>query len=126
MSDYKNTRTAMGHLGFTAASTVVGTALASDTARNSRAVRNRRFVGAVIYNDHQSTQPLTTALTVTNGTISKILDRTVIQAGDSAVWSEEEYAVDLDSDQYVTVTVAETLQSGDNMYVFLRTRDSFR
>lgn len=126
MNDYKATRTISGHIGYTAASTSVSTALSADTDRNTRAVRNRRFVGAVMYNDHQSTQALTPTITVTNGTISRKLDRTTIQTGDSAVWNEEDFAIDLDSDQYISISVAETLQNGDNLYVFLRFKDSFK
>jgi hypothetical protein len=126
MNDYKATRTISGHIGYTAASTSISTALSADTDRNTRAVRNRRFVGAVMYNDHQSTQPLTPTITVTNGTVSRKLDRTTIQTGDSAVWNEEDYAIDLDSDQYISISVAETLVNGDNLYVFLRFKDSFK
>ena len=126
MNDYKRTRTISGTIGYTAASTSISTALSADTGRNTRAVRNRRFIGAVMYNDHQSTQPLTPTITVTNGTISRKLDRTAIQIGDSAVWNEEDFAIDLDSDQFISISVAETLQNGDNLYVFLRFKDSFK
>jgi len=126
MNDYKRTRTISGTIGYLAASTSISTALSADTGRNTRAVRNRRFIGAVMYNDHLSTQPLTPTITVTNGTISRKLDRTTIQTGDSAVWNEEDFAIDLDSDQFISISVAETLQNGDNLYVFLRFKDSFK
>ena len=103
----------------------VSTALSGDSARNTRGVILRRFVGGVMYNKANSTQALTPLLEVTNGTTTFQLDRTTIQIGDSATWMEAEYAVDLDTDQYIKVTVAESLASSDDLFIFLRFKDMF-
>ena len=128
MSDYKKTRTYTARLGWAYQAQAAGTPINSDTATNSRAVRNRQFIGAVVYNHHNSTQPFTVSLTLTNGTVSRTLDRTVIQTGDSAVWTEEEYGFDMDSDQYVLITVAESASysNPDKLDVATRVRDSFK
>ena len=80
-TDYKHYRTIKSKISGTGVSNQVSTALSSDTNRNNRSSRGRRFCGAVIYNDATSTQALTPLLEVTNGTTSFQLDRTVIQIG---------------------------------------------
>ena len=93
---------------------------ASKTAK--RGVRKRQFAGAIMFNAATS-QALSPTISITNGTLTYKMDNTTIQPGDSAVWSEEEYGVELDSDQYVSVAVDESLASGDVLYVFFRFRD---
>ena len=72
---------------------------ASKTAK--RGVRKRQFAGAIMFNAATS-QALSPTISITNGTLTYKMDNTTIQKGDSAVWSEEEYGVELDSDQYVS------------------------
>jgi plastocyanin len=102
--------------------TSTSSALSSATKTEKRGVRKRTFAGAIMFNAATS-QALSPTISITNGTITYKLDNTTIQPGDSAVWSEEEYGVELDSDQYVSVAVDESLASGDVLYVFFRFRD---
>ena len=76
-----------------------------------------------MFNAATSSQALSPTISITDGTNTYKMDNTTIQKGDSAVWSEEEYGVELDSDQYVSVAVDESLASGDVLYVFFRFRD---
>lgn len=110
----------ISHLGV---STSVSTALADESKTKKRAVKRRRFAGAIIYNDINSSQPLTPTISIAGHVITYKLDRTTIQKGDSAVWTDEDFGIELESDQYVSVAVAESLGSGDNLYIFLRFRD---
>ena len=102
--------------------TSTSSALSSATKTEKRGVRKRQFAGAIMFNAATS-QALSPTISITNGTLTYKMDNTTIQPGDSAVWSEEEYGVELDSDQYVSVAVDESLASGDVLYVFFRFRD---
>ena len=110
----------ISHLGV---STSVSTALANESKTKKRAVKRRRFAGAIIYNDINSSQPLTPTISIAGQTVTYKLYRTTILKGDSAVGTDEDFGIELESDQYVSVAVAESLGSGDNLYIFLRFRD---
>ncbi len=125
LTNYEKTTTVKAKISGTGLTNQVSTALISDTDSNKRGVRRRRFVGAVMYNKSNSTQALTPLIEVTNGTTSFQLDRATIQIGDSAVWMEEDYAVDLDKDQHIKVTVAESIATADNLFIFLRFKDIY-
>ena len=84
------------------------------------------FSGAVIYSKSTSTQPLTVTIKVTNGTVSYELDSVTILQGDSAAWTEEEYGVVLDTDQYIQIEVTETIANGDVLNIFIRSKDIYQ
>jgi len=115
-------QTVYAHLSGTAESRVVSTKLDDEGKTTKRGVHRRMFSGCVVYNDHASNDARTVSINITDGTTSYRLDRTTIQKGDSAVWSEEEYGVELGSDQYVDV-LCESIHVLDDLYVFIRLRD---
>jgi len=102
--------------------TSISSALSGASKTAKRGVRKRQFAGAIMFNAATS-QALSPTISITNGTLTYKMDNTTIQPGDSAVWSEEEYGVELDIDQYVSVAIDESLASGDVLYIFLRFRD---
>jgi len=103
--------------------TSISSALSGASKTAKRGVRKRQFAGAIMFNAATSSQALSPTISITNGTLTYKMDNTTIQPGDSAVWSEEEYGVELDIDQYVSVAIDESLASGDVLYIFLRFRD---
>jgi len=121
--NYKNPRTTITVLGHTAPASAAGTALASDKKSVQRSVQRRRFVGAVAHNKSTSSQALTVNLTATNGTATRTLDSTTIQKGDSAVWTDEEFGIDLDADWYVTMEITTSTSSPDVLYAFMKSAD---
>lgn len=122
---YKTVRTVKKIISHTGVATSTSTKLDSESTTVKRMVQKRVFAGGVIYNSSSSSQALTAIIKITNGTNNYYLDRTLIGKGDSAVWSEHEYGIELDSDEYVEISVAESLASGDNLYIFLRFRDIY-
>jgi len=102
--------------------TSISSALSGASKTAKRGVRKRQFAGAIMFNAATS-QALSPTISITNGTLTYKMDNTTIQPGDSAVWSEEEYGVELDIAKYVSVAIDESLASGDVLYIFLRFRD---
>jgi len=121
--NYKNPRTTMTVMGYTGSASAAGTALSSDRKAVQRSVQRRRFVGAVIHNLSTSSQALTVKLTATNGSANRILDSTTIQKGDTAVWTDEEFGIDLDAGWYVVAESTTSYSSGDTLYAFMKTAD---
>ena len=104
----------------------VRTTLPVTTASRTRGTSRRSFAGAIMYTHESSTINFTAKIEITNGTTAYTLDQTKIYAGNSAVWSEEEYGVELEDDQYVQVSIPSitSFSSADDvLYVFLRLRD---
>ena len=98
---------------------------------NPRTIKDKRgntltmFSGAIAYLNSNATQTFFVQLSITNGTTEYYLDRVQIQPGDSVVWTEDEYGVILDEDQYVKIlcTSSSSFSSNDNLSVFLHTKE---
>ena len=80
------------------------------------------FAGAVAHNSSNSTQPLTAIISVV-GTVTRVLDEAVVQIGESTVWNEQDFAIVLGEDEYVSVTVSETLVINDKLNVFIHAKE---
>ena len=126
-TDYKKLRTIYGLISGTGDSEFTTTALSAETGQTSRGVRRRRFAGAIISNKNESGQALTPKISITNGSVAGTyeLDLVNIPKGGTETWTEEDYAVDLDKDEYVKIDVAESLLSGDRLYIAVRINDMY-
>jgi hypothetical protein len=110
--------------------TVSGTAkstVPTTTQRKARGAGRRAFAGMVAYNDAASDRAFTVIISITDGTTSYTLDKTLVLIGESAVWMEDEYGVELGDDEYVSVTVSTAdiaaIGSNDVIHLFIRMRD---
>jgi len=110
----------------TVAGTVKST-VPTTTQRKARGAGRRAFAGMVAYNDAASARAFTVIISITDGTTSYTLDKTLVLIGESAVWMEDEYGVELDDDEYVSVTVStadiSAIGSNDVIHLFIRMRD---
>ena len=120
-----NPRTVKDVLGHNAESNKVTTARSSLSTTRKRGNTLTMFSGAIAYLNSAATQTFYVQLSITNGTTEYYLDRVQILPGDSSIWTEDEYGVILDEDQYVkiTCTSGSSFSSGDNLSVFLHTKE---
>lgn len=102
-----------------------GSTMASESASTLRGVRRRRFTGGVAYNRVSPSTTITIVVEVTDGTTSYQLDRVTILPGESHVWNEKEFGVDLANDQYISVTATKSFGVNDKVYLFLRFQDMY-
>ena len=120
-----NPRTVKDVLGHGAESNKVTTARSSLSGTRKRGNAQTMFAGCMAYLNNAATQNFNVQLSITNGTTEYFLDRVEILPGDSAIWTEDEYGVILDEDQYVKITciTGSSFASGDNLSVFLHTKE---
>ena len=93
------------------------------TKTQRRANARTMFAGGVVYSDVGSTQILTAILSVKDGTTTSIVDRATIGIGRSIVWLEQDFGIVLENDEYVEVTLEESLSSGDKVYIYLHSKE---
>jgi hypothetical protein len=93
------------------------------TKTQRRANARTMFAGGVVYSDVGSTQTLTAILSVKDGTTTSIVDRATIGIGRSIVWLEQDFGIVLENDEYVEVTLEESLSSGDKVYIYLHSKE---
>ena len=118
-----NPRTIKDVLGHNAESNKVTSARSSLSTTRKRGNTRTMFAGAIAYLNSAATQTFNVQLSITNGTTEYYLDRIQLLPGDSAIWTED--GVILDEDQYVKLicTSASSFSSGDNLSVFLHTKE---
>lgn len=116
-------RTERGIVYFAGETTAVSATRDSGSKASKRGNTKTMFSGGVVYNDKDSTQALTATLMIKGGFLTYIVDREAVQIGTSLVWNERDYGVVLDDDEYMEVSIEETLVSGDKAYVFLHLKD---
>lgn len=126
-TEYQKLQTVYGVISGVGDDEFVTTALSAEDASSVRGVRRRRFAGAVISSKSTSTQSLSPTISITKGAVANTfeLDRTTILPGETATWTEEDYAVDLDKDEYVKIEVSESLASADRLFISLRINDLY-
>tara|TARA_R100000805_G_C3572977_1_gene78584 strand:- start:415 stop:678 length:264 start_codon:yes stop_codon:yes gene_type:complete len=84
----------------------------------------RQFFGAMACVKSGAQGTYTVKLILVDGSTEYQMDEVVLNAGESAVWTYEEYGLDLSNSETVKLefTGANTT-STDRVYLFLRTRD---
>ena len=120
-----NPRTIKDVLGYGAENNKITTARSGLSTTRKRGNTQSMFAGALAYLKNTATQAFFVRLSITNGTTEYSVDRVRIEPGDSAVWTEDEYGIVLDADQYVKVlcSTADAFASNDELSVFLHTKE---
>jgi len=103
---------------------VTHTSLTSDTGLAKRGVRYRQFYQAVVHSGNATTQSFIIRLELVSGSTTYELDRVTILPGETFVWNDWDFGMDLLPTEYMrigwTVAVAAT---NDKLHLFMRTRD---
>ena len=127
ISNFKTTnpRTVKAALGYNAENNKATPARSSLSTTRKRGNTQTMFAGGMAYLSNDAAQTFNVQLSITNGTTEYYLDRVEILPGDSAIWTEDEYGVILDEDQYVKIlcTSGSSFSSNDNLSVFLHTKE---
>ena len=120
-----NPRTIKDVLGYGAENNKITTARSGLSTARKRGNTQSMFAGALAYLKNTATQAVHVQISITNGTTEYSVDRVSIAPGDSAVWTEDEYGIVLDADQYVKVLCSSPTSAApnDELSVFLHTKE---
>lgn len=103
---------------------VTHTSLTSDTGLAKRGVRYRQFYQAVVHSDASTTQSFVIKLQLVSGSTTYELDRVSILPGETYVWNDWDFGMDLMPTEYMKITwVVSSAHSNDKLNLFIRTRD---
>jgi len=122
--NYRTVKTAIAPGLSLSSSTQVTQGLADISPSKKRLVKMRQFFGAMACVKSAAQGTYTVKLILVDGSTEYQMDEVVLNAGESAVWTYEEYGLDLSNSETVKleITGANTT-STDRVYLFLRTRD---
>ncbi len=103
---------------------MLGTTLASKNNFQRRGVWFRQFYQAMCHSDKASVNTYNVQLSVISGSTEYRLDSFDLAPGESHVFNEQDYGVDLAKDEYVRFAwLSASTHSSDKLTFFLRTRD---
>mgnify|MGYP003627083301 CR=1 FL=1 len=89
-----------------------------------RSSRLRQFYQAVAHNRVTSNNSYVLSLTLTSGSSTYYLDRVTLLPGETHVWNEQDYGMDLSSKESVNLSwFIASAHSNDELHLFIRTRD---
>ena len=103
---------------------MLGTTLASKNNFERRNAKVRQFYQAMIHSDKTGVNTYNVQLSLISGSTEYRLESLDVAPGDSHVFNEQDYGVDLAPDEYVRFAwLSASTHSSDKLTFFLRTRD---
>tara|TARA_R100000808_G_scaffold23310_1_gene51594 strand:+ start:99 stop:500 length:402 start_codon:yes stop_codon:yes gene_type:complete len=103
---------------------VTQTALSSEANVTKRAVRKRQFYQALVHSHNTTTQSYIITLELVSGTDRYVMDRVTLAAGETHVWNELDYGVDLLPTEYMRLSwIVSSAHTDDKITLIIRTRD---
>lgn len=99
---------------------VVSEAFSSTATWKRRGLIDRIFAGAIVCAKDDNTASVTAKLYYVDSSASYLMDATSLSAGESAVWTEEDYGLALKKSEYVKLVIG-----GDEANCWITTYDTY-
>lgn len=100
------------------------TTLSAANTVTRRSARLRQFYQAVAHNRNTSNNSYVINLTLTSGSTTYYLDRVTLAPGETHVWNEQDYGMDLASGESINLSwFISSAHANDELHLFIRTRD---
>ena len=100
------------------------TTLSTGTSNEKRNARTRLFYQAVAHNRITSNNSYVISLTLTSGSSTYYLDRVTLLPGETHVWNEQDYGIDLSSSESMNLSwFISSAHANDELHLFIRTKD---